>query len=147
MLRLEVAASFLHNDKREDTIKFRVPRLRITVGYENGQPVVGLGSENVSVVNAENSADLTHLFCVTAFTALPADGTYEVAMDGAAWNHEEGERHCCLVQVTRVARSNYAIEIGATRCCVVAAACRNDGRSLELANANQFSDSTSRVKT
>lgn len=66
-VRLEVAASFLHDIKREDVFDLRVPRFRIAVWYEDGQPVVGLGSENISVVNSENPDDLTHLFCVTAF--------------------------------------------------------------------------------
>ncbi|QIE29736.1 hypothetical protein [Caballeronia sp. SBC2] len=117
-VRLEVAASFLHDIKREDVFDLRVPRFRIAVWYEDGQPVVGLGSENISVVNSENPDDLTHLFCVTAFSTLLADGTYEVAMHGATWSHEESENHCCLVQVTRVARSSHAIEIGSSQCCV-----------------------------
>ena len=117
-IRLRVAASLLQVTEREDPVDLRVPRIHLAVTYVDGQPVVGLGSENVSVVNAQNPADLTYLFCVTAFSALPTDGTYEVAVDGAKWSHEESESRCCLVQFTRVARLSHAIETGSTKCCV-----------------------------
>lgn len=117
-VRLNVAASFSQFTEGEVAFDHRVPRFHLTVTYADGQPVIGLGSENISVVNAENPADLTYLFCVTAFFALPVDGTYEVAMDGARWNFGESESRCCLVHVTRIARSTHATEIGSTQCCV-----------------------------
>ena len=116
--RLRVTASFLQVTEREDPVDLRVPRIHLVVTYTDGQPVVDLGSENVSVVNAQNPADLIYIFCVTAFSALTTDGIYEVAVDGAKWSREESESRCCLVRVTRVARSNHAIEIGSAQCCV-----------------------------
>ncbi|QIE27966.1 hypothetical protein SBC1_60780 (plasmid) [Caballeronia sp. SBC1] len=92
--------------------------IRVTVQYYDGRPVVGLASENFSMVNAEDSSDLTHLFCVSGFVSLPEAGVYEITMHGATWSGCEIKNHCCLVHVTRIARLSHAVEIGRTHCCM-----------------------------
>lgn len=116
--RLGIAAAFVENTLPAVEVSQLVPGLHLSVTYDNGQPVVGLESENFSVVNAENMDDLSRLFCITGFVALPIAGGYELAMRGARWESAEMNHQCCFVQVTRIPRSSHTIEIGRAQCCV-----------------------------
>ncbi|WP_155524404.1 hypothetical protein [Burkholderia sp. PAMC 28687] len=119
-ISLNISASFVRRIERSALRINCVPPVCIAVRYVDGHPVTGLASENFSVVNAEDPSDLTHLFCVTAFASLPdAAGVYEIAMEGASWNANKSEGHCCLVQVTRVVGLSHAIELGRAQCCMV----------------------------
>lgn len=116
--RLSIVAAFVENTMQAVEASQFVPGLRLSATYDNGQPVVGLESENFSVVNAENMDDLSQLFCITGFVALPVAGDYELFMRGARWESAKMDHQCCFVQVTRVPRSSHTIEIGRARCCV-----------------------------
>ena len=115
---LNVAASFVRSNKTKLLHPRCVPPVCLTVHYDDNRPVTGLASENFSISNAEGSLDLAPLFCVTAFASLPEAGMYEIVMNGSKWGGDERKNHCCVVQVTRVARSRHAIEIGRVKCCI-----------------------------
>jgi len=115
---LKVNALFEQSGASLDSDARSVPPVCVTVRYLDGQPVTGLGSENFSMVNAEDSSDLTHLFCVSGFASLQEAGVYEIAMQGATWSGCKTKSHCCLVYVTRFVPRSHAIEFGRVQCCM-----------------------------
>jgi hypothetical protein len=117
-IRLMVGALFQENAASLESDSRTVSPVHVTVRYHDGRPVTGLGSENFSIVNAEDSFDLARLFCVTAFVTPPQAGVYEIAMHSATWSGYETTNHCCLVRITRVPRLSHAIELGRARCCM-----------------------------
>lgn len=117
-VRLKIDAFFEQGVRSLECDTRAVAPVRVTVRYGDNRPVIGLRSENFSLVNAEDPSDSTRLFCVSGFVSLLEAGAYEIAMDGAAWRSGDAKSHCCLVHVTRVSRMTHAIEIGRAQCCM-----------------------------
>jgi hypothetical protein len=115
-VRLNVLTSFIRDDSRSGAFDLCVLKIHMTVCYADGKPVMRLGSEHVSVGTTEDLVDPAHLFCVTAFHALPIKGTYEISVANTTCRHGDGKAHRCIVYVARVARLSCTIEIGQGHC-------------------------------